>query len=204
MRQSLVGGVFAVALLLGPSACVHGGAERREAMGEGTGGGGLEEPGTGGAGAQAVQEGFTQGVVRDIDLRAGRLTLSTERGALTLQGTPGQLAPLQPGRQVSLGFTVYAGQPWVNPGLDAPGIDTLAPESTAHAASVSGVVTGVHKEVGQVMVNTAGGQSLTFRAHPAAVLGLAPGQVVRVTYQRVGSANWASRIQVQGATGAAG
>jgi hypothetical protein len=146
-----------------------------------------------------VQEGFTQGVVRDIDLRGGRLTLSTERGAVTLQGTPGQLAPLRPGQQVSLGFTVYAGQPWVNPGMDAPGFDTQAPESTAQAASVSGVVTGVHREAGQVMVNTAGGQSLTFRAHPAAVLRLNPGQVVRVTYQRVGSANWAARIHVQGA-----
>jgi hypothetical protein len=197
MRKRWVYGVSAVALLLGLGACV-----RRVDAGPGTGGSGLGEAGTGGAGAQALQEGFTQGVVQDVDLRGGRLTLSTERGAVTLQGTPGQLAPLHPGQEVSLGFTVYAGQAWVNPGMDAPGIDTQAPESTARAASVSGVVTGVHKEAGQVMVNTAGGQSLTFRAHPAAVLRLTPGQVVRVTYQRVGSANWAARIQVQGGSGA--
>jgi hypothetical protein len=200
MRKRWVGALGAVALLLGLGACVRRveGVARRGEPEPGTGGAGLEEPGTGGAGAQAVQEGFTQGVVRAVDLGTGRLTLSTERGEVLLQGTPGQLAPLHTGQQVSLGFTVYAGQPWVNPGMDAPGIDTQAPESTAHAASVSGVVTGVHKEAGQVMVNTAGGQSLTFRAHPAAVLPLAPGQVVRVTYQRMGSANWASRIQVQG------
>lgn len=133
--------------------------------------------------------GQVRGVVREVNLQEGQLTMAAGGESVTLQAKPTQIIGLRPGEQFVASYANYGGNLWLMENLDQGDVAQFG-----RSANAVGTVEKVNKVNGQLTLATAGG-SRTFRAHPQDVQDLLPGQYISLSFQRIGGNQWISSIQ---------
>ncbi len=126
------------------------------------------------------RQSVVRGEVVALDYGAGTITVASEGERRTLRATPDLLRGVSPGQAVALPFRVFGSEAWVSP--------RSAGEPSASWAirgTLAGPVARVDRVRGLLTIG-----DITFRSHPAYLLGVAPGERVAVEFANVGGADW--------------
>ncbi len=136
---------------------------------------------TGGQGpSRTASAGTIAGVVRSVDVAAGRVTVEAGGGAVALRGRPDQLDDLRPGQRLQATYQTFGvGVKWLTT-PSAAGARTFGQPGRA-----TGTVASVDEVDGTVRV---GGR--LFHAHPAQLKTLMVGQVVTIWFRQLDGQAW--------------
>lgn len=141
----------------------------------------------GGRDEAALIRGTVEGTARSIDLARGTVTIESSGQEVTLQAHPSDLARIQAGDQVALGFTSYPdGSQWIQPSADPS--EVL--ERSDSVGQLQGQIEAIDEDAGIVAV---AGQ--TFRAHPDQLEALEPGESVSVSFAEVEDTPWVAELE---------
>jgi len=150
----------------------------------------------------AAASGFIQGVVSGLSYPNGIVTVNSGNLRVSLHGTPGQLASLKRGDSVSLPYSSYAGVLWLGPqfaesvgGTQGSLTGAQATLGFAQSGVVSGVVQGIDKARGQLVISGPQGTQ-RFLAHPETIEALVPGEFINLAYMQVGGVPWLDSVHI--------
>jgi hypothetical protein len=171
-------------------------------MANGSAANGASPGGAAGPNQVAIQ-GVARGVVSNVNLSKGSLSLQTTNGTITLRAQPTQIAGLRPGEQFVAHYENFGGQTaWLTDNLNATG----SGRAFGRAGQVTGDIISLNKIEGTLTLNEVSGNGhhdRTFHAHPMEIQNLLPGQFVTVNFQSIGGVNWIQGVGRAGRTGSA-
>jgi hypothetical protein len=165
----------------------------------GTGGPtGMNLPDTSGTGANqasgqtmgAIQGTSTTGVIEDVDLNRGVVTINKGQEKMMVHAKPSQISNLRKGDRLSGNVAMIGNEHWLMDDIQKKPIGT----KLGRAGSVTGNISTVEKETGMVTVTTPTGEMVTLQAHPAEIDQLVPGEHVTITFHKLGDKSWISSV----------